>query len=787
MNASGLRVQKQASQPGEQYAALVSAAWVPPSVVFLVASRYGAFAVMSPELSQTIERAELGAVTGAYRVGAAVADAVNVTTMVFAEDGAVGVGEPTRAAPAESPPGWLEAASATLMDHDDAVRRRIRAQLQRTEAARERAAVKLLAQCQRPVGERAPAVESLTLRVWGQQGDSRVLLKADRDIIGRLYLSSHVLATDNQDARHAAAMLLEANGHHVLPPLRGWDSSPTASARVDGLGGGRELTVRLLPEQMHLEPAVAGVLFPNGQLMCAANAWLDTVTEVLEWHGLEVSELIGFEAPHGYRPDLYHKLYPDLPPPPSGGSRLPKSYTVDRTDFDPADLVRVLPRRRPRRKLTPESRRLVPRLVAAGVEACLRGSGPSRFEESHSAHKWWGHRSGVWTAWQLGAISEAIAPTPLPPSAAAAVTWAAGISQIHAPVLASIRLRTVDPAWWGDLPWVDGPRRRRGSGGSRPGHQLHQQFLAEMSSAQLASCGQPGLKDLLTDRSRRRALTEPDLPVAFSQDDRGRLLVATSALIHAGLLDMEPDTPQTGRCVTCGRLFLFDSLFIRSLLFTGSVKYCAECVEDALAGSMSPWTETRSRGALESIRQLAAATGGPPAREMLTAPLTGLPADEVTRQLLLRICLPRPGSDEGPRWSWTEWLEKSGVMTDGWRPSYGLYSTAEDGHPCRSLLERYIDDYFFSRGMPHEVEPSYPYDSELNPNGRRADWLVAGVYVEAAGMAGAPTYDAKMLAKRDLADRHGLELIVIRPSDVADLDAVLGHLKSHHDNPEVQR
>ena len=73
-------------------------------------------------------------------------------------------------------------------------------------------------------------------------------------------------------------------------------------------------------------------------------------------------------------------------------------------------------------------------------------------------------------------------------------------------------------------------------------------------------------------------------------------------------------------------------------------------------------------------------------------------------------------------YAWTDWLAHAGLLTDGVRTGRGVAVTAKDGHLCRSLLERQIDDFFHDNGIVHEPEPPYPFDAELNLNGYRADW-----------------------------------------------------------------
>ena len=140
--------------------------------------------------------------------------------------------------------------------------------------------------------------------------------------------------------------------------------------------------------------------------------------------------------------------------------------------------------------------------------------------------------------------------------------------------------------------------------------------------------------------------------------------------------------------------------------------------------------------------------------------------------MLLRQVLPATNAAHLKFPAWGSLLADSGVLGEGWPPSYGTYTTAEDGHHCRSLLERFIDDFLSSRGIAHELEPVYPFDPDLNPNGSRADWLIDTVYVEAAGMMGVAEYRRKMETKRDLAARHGLDLLIVRDDDIARLKKV---------------
>jgi hypothetical protein len=98
---------------------------------------------------------------------------------------------------------------------------------------------------------------------------------------------------------------------------------------------------------------------------------------------------------------------------------------------------------------------------------------------------------------------------------------------------------------------------------------------------------------------------------------------------------------------------------------------------------------------------------------------------------------------------------------------------ATDGHLCRSMLERHVDDFLYLHGIGHDLEPDYPYDSEMNPAGLRADWSLSdGTLVEAAGMLSQPAYEAKLIRKRHLAEAYAVPLVVVTDGDLARLAQV---------------
>lgn len=129
--------------------------------------------------------------------------------------------------------------------------------------------------------------------------------------------------------------------------------------------------------------------------------------------------------------------------------------------------------------------------------------------------------------------------------------------------------------------------------------------------------------------------------------------------------------------------------------------------------------------------------------------------------------------------SWYQALIDAGVLQEGTqKTSRGYRCIANDGHECFSIPEKTIDDWLSKRGISHEKEPSYPYDTRLNPTGFRADWLVGDILIEYAGMMDDPDYAAKMQVKQELARRYDVPLIILELEDLLTLDTKLGNLVS---------
>ena len=118
-----------------------------------------------------------------------------------------------------------------------------------------------------------------------------------------------------------------------------------------------------------------------------------------------------------------------------------------------------------------------------------------------------------------------------------------------------------------------------------------------------------------------------------------------------------------------------------------------------------------------------------------------------------------------------EYLDAAGLFEGRIGVQGGYRSIASDRHVCLSMGERTICEYLASNGAPHSKEPFYPKDQDLNPNGKfRADFQVGNWFVEYAGRMSVVDYAERMKAKKRLAKTYGIQLLILEPKDLLDLE-----------------
>jgi hypothetical protein len=571
-----------------------------------------------------------------------------------------------------------------------------------------------------------------------------LIVKGENDaVIARALLPNGPLLPEKEWQRQAVAVFLEREHGQTFGPspmeLDLWE--PFLAAHVWPQRSDADLYHVQIGRDPTSDPLYvhAAVFIPSRRAaVVVTHAWSQPVARLLKRHGFDVERVYS-------RADLPDDL--DNAEVRSALAWDPGTWIPD-TDAFRTEYVAT--------RLTEDARALVPAAVAEAVERSWR------YRTAHS----WQRRRGP-ELWDDAASIEALlAATPsvgLPPEADAALRHAQAISQGHAALLAAIELSRVAPAWWDELPWSP-----IGSVLAPDDARAKRSRLALLLPEERARCGQPALSDLIVSVDFR----SPRLPRAGDDDYLARLLLAAAEFWRDR--GVRPSTSDTTRqCSLCGTPFDGTSTDLSDLVMTGANRYCAACL-----GSVAWYAVDTGDGgplptdwAIEAIQLLADVHGGPVAREQMLAPVAAIDVRETDRQVLLRIAL----VEYAQGGSWYELQRVAGVIGDEWRPSFGTYCTATDGHACRSLFERHIDDFLSSAGIMHDTEPLYPFDPELNTTGLRADWrLDDGTLVEAAGMLESPSYAAKIALKQKIADRNDIRLVVVTPADLRDLDGVFG-------------
>jgi hypothetical protein len=104
---------------------------------------------------------------------------------------------------------------------------------------------------------------------------------------------------------------------------------------------------------------------------------------------------------------------------------------------------------------------------------------------------------------------------------------------------------------------------------------------------------------------------------------------------------------------------------------------------------------------------------------------------------------------------------------------YSHNTIANDGHLCDSAEEAFVDNFLFEHNLAHSIQPLYPRHVELNNKGYiRADFYLidSKVFVEYAGLINRSFYAAKIEKKQQLATVAGINLLIIYPSDLSNLE-----------------
>lgn len=234
------------------------------------------------------------------------------------------------------------------------------------------------------------------------------------------------------------------------------------------------------------------------------------------------------------------------------------------------------------------------------------------------------------------------------------------------------------------------------------------------------------------------------------------------------------DPPRRQPCGSCGQSFFGGDPPVWTYRQFGPSRYCTACCFLVRNGRKGEWTRDSVLGA---VRELAAVAETIPPQAYAFQPLPLSTSAERRDRLMRALCAMPPLDAVKSAVGASDWLgvlQAAELVEAGWRPSRGTWCRATDGHRCRSLLEKSIDDWFTTNGIAHDCEPSWPAHGTLNPSGRqRADWrLPSGAFVECAGMLEQASYREKITRKQELARELGIQLYVVAPSDLLDLRKV---------------
>ena len=234
--------------------------------------------------------------------------------------------------------------------------------------------------------------------------------------------------------------------------------------------------------------------------------------------------------------------------------------------------------------------------------------------------------------------------------------------------------------------------------------------------------------------------------------------------------------PKLKKCKHCGNKY-FEINSIE--LFNWN--YCYECTLSAYRGAYKKVKIKKEM--IDDLRTLVELLGFIPQKSFLRGGSPSHLYDKLSEEKIEKILpiminiLPSEAYDL-VFGSWLKALIESNILSDGTKKgTYSYICLAKDGHECRSLSEKIIDDWMYENNILHQIEPYYPFDESLNQSGaKRADWLVGSTFIEFFGLAGMSDYDEKIKQKLELAEKHNLTLISLYQEDLYELDKKLGSL-----------
>lgn len=250
-------------------------------------------------------------------------------------------------------------------------------------------------------------------------------------------------------------------------------------------------------------------------------------------------------------------------------------------------------------------------------------------------------------------------------------------------------------------------------------------------------------------------------------------------------LDIEVRKPVNKVCRFCGKDFLESSIRPSvSVRAKYNSIFCGSCYEKILSGGINIKSKQFAKPQnvmLKMLKELCEVIALIPSSGFMAQPnFFFLTEDAQIKAVNIFFEMPLYKFYVSEFGSWFKALIQTGVLDDGTqRLFFGTRCLANDGHECASIAEKTIDDWMTNLKISHQKEPLYPYDQELNPEGKlRADWLVENTLIEYAGLMNRKDYSEKILRKKLLAEKHEVKLIIVTAEDILTLDNKLGKFSS---------
>ena len=249
--------------------------------------------------------------------------------------------------------------------------------------------------------------------------------------------------------------------------------------------------------------------------------------------------------------------------------------------------------------------------------------------------------------------------------------------------------------------------------------------------------------------------------------------------------------PTKALCAVCDTPHFYDFVRYWAIRKFGGPEICALCMMAAAnVPERTDGPEMSPADGLAALVRLSRELGMVPPQAFREAVTTaGMAPERRARVIAALMCTPSASKlrEMVGGLPWIDVLRSAGLVGETWRPGRGVLCQAADGHPCRSLGERAVDDWLSATDTSTTSSPAI-HALDLNPNGRlRADWQVGDVYIEYVGMLGDIEYAAKVRRKGELARSSGIELVMVAPEDLYRLDQVLGPPLTARSNLEPGR